>query len=931
MKRLYTIIVALASVCYLCAQEKIYVHKTNGSIEAISLDQLDSLKLVTTSSDLQLTAEKDTVRLGESVSLETNILENSLMDVAWGTREGDIIEVSGSYNQGRAVGKQLGSALVQASCDGQTTTYPLTVIGRATSTGAPKVHWDITTNYVQAGENVDFSAEYDSKKYPVDYTAVWYDIKEVEEKQAQCALIPTINYTYARYDDSKNIKELSEYQRYAHDNNSWSDATQSYVNNSYFSATLSDTLGTIVWDNPRTLDNFDQKIEAYFGANFPTEFKNEIRERISWGDERDYNAYMQVFNGLGLLTDSTTANMRDTMPYLKWMTDSTFDTNTALWVKHFKQYDSVFSTVNFDIVIESIDTVWNTKWNRRKPNPNTGGMGWWDTLLVEIVYNEETQTYDSIWWKSIDTIWKITPIFDHMEYVYPKIMARIDRVWKDSVSYLDLLLHRDGYYAINYKKNYQLNAEYRVYDKKGNSDKTTPHNIVVENQVEKVKIIADSDPIIVRETAVTLQVGKYYTARQGSKLYTWRFPKGTRKAANGEEIYYHIGETTPAITFAHVGGMQIGLEVTINGNPLPLETIEVNVGYNKEAPTLYYATAQGNIMAYKLVNDAPADMAIYSYDLGFYTHHAFNLLFKDTSLYVLDAGKQFYYVNDVNSNLGDGRISVLSKDGKRIETMISNAGQYAFDDPYYGYVEGDYLYYANRSTGIIKLPLSARNQVYNVYDHPYYVQHNTLGYYNNGWAYSAIGGMFGKIKGVWHWTKFYNGNGIFRFQDSDILPAPITMGDNSNKPKDGIMLEGMSPKSFVYVPNYDMMVVHIMDAGYNGVYACRYDQLNAVGSSKNAIKPYAITYNGMMFESNINGNLPAKEGFGSESVGICQMVYDEVNDCVYFAYRNNSNSSYMYPPTGIYSYNMVTGEVTCLIEGVEAYGLTVNNTPSKLF
>ena len=82
MKRLYTIIVALASVCYLCAQEKIYVHKTNGSIEAISLDQLDSLKLVTTSSDLQLTAEKDTVRLGESVSLETNILEAIVVAVA---------------------------------------------------------------------------------------------------------------------------------------------------------------------------------------------------------------------------------------------------------------------------------------------------------------------------------------------------------------------------------------------------------------------------------------------------------------------------------------------------------------------------------------------------------------------------------------------------------------------------------------------------------------------------------------------------------------------------------------------------------------------------------------------------------------------------------------------------------------------------------
>ena len=906
MKRLYTIIVALASVCYLCAQEKIYVHKTNGSIEAISLDQLDSLKLVTTSSDLQLTAEKDTVRLGESVSLETNILENSLMDVAWGTREGDIIEVSGSYNQGRAVGKQLGSALVQASCDGQTTTYPITVIGRATSTGAPKVHWDITTNYVQAGENVYFYAQYDSKKSPVDYTAVWYDIKEVEEKEARCALIPVINYVYARYDDSKNIKELSEYQRYTHDNNSWSDATQSYVNNSYFSATLSDTLGTVVWDSPRTLDNFDQKIEAYFGKNFPTEFKDGVREKLNYGDVRDYKAYMQVFDGLSLLEETIETPNGDLMTYKQWMTDSVFYANSASWDKFFKQYDTIWSKTNFDTLGMRIDT--SFRLSGRPPKR------------------------DTTWY--YDTVYILQPWLEGVVYVYDQVLRVIDSVWENSVSYLDLLLHKDGYYAINYTKNYQLNAEYHVYDKKGNCDKTSPHNIVVENQVEKVKIIADNDPVIVRETAVTLQVGKYYTARQGSKLYTWRFPQGTRKAANGEEIYEHIGETTPALTFAHVGGMQIGLEVTINGNPLPLETIEVNVGYNQEAPTLYYATAQGNIQAHKLTNGRqPADMAIYSYDLGFYTHHAFNLLFKDTSLYVLDAGKQFYYVNDVNSNLGDGRISVLSKDGKRIETMISNAGQYAFDDPYYGYVEGDYLYYANRSTGIIKLPLAARNQVYNVYDHPYYVQHNTLGYYGSGIAYGAIGGMFGKINGIWHWTKFYNGNGIFRFQDSDILPTPIYTQDRELVPKAGIMLNGMWPKAFVYTAKSasPKFVFSNMDVGYNGVYAASYAEIEAVGEVKGKLKPYAVTYNGMMFESNTTGNLPAKEGYASESVGICQMVYDEYNDCVYFAYRNNGPNIDRCPPTGIYSYNVSTGQVTCLIKGVEAYGLTVNNTPSKLF
>jgi hypothetical protein len=121
-----------------------------------------------------------------------------------------------------------------------------------------------------------------------------------------------------------------------------------------------------------------------------------------------------------------------------------------------------------------------------------------------------------------------------------------------------------------------------------------------------------------------------------------------------------------------------------------------------------------------------------------------------------------------------------------------------------------------------------------------------------------------------------------------------------------------------------------MDASLNGVYVATYEELERV-DSYSALKPYAITYNGMVFESNTSGNLPAKEGLNYQPVGICQMAYDEVYECVYFAYRNNSNNSHKYPPTGIYCYNVLTDQVTCLISGVEAYGLTVNNTPSKLF
>jgi hypothetical protein len=87
----------------------------------------------------------------------------------------------------------------------------------------------------------------------------------------------------------------------------------------------------------------------------------------------------------------------------------------------------------------------------------------------------------------------------------------------------------------------------------------------------------------------------------------------------------------------------------------------------------------------------------------------------------------------------------------------------------------------------------------------------------------------------------------------------------------------------------------------------------------------------MSFSANLTGNLPAVEGHGDETVGICQMAYDEANDCVYFGFRNNSAQKDLYPATGIYRYNVATDQIDCLIEGPSVYGLVVNNTPAKLF
>ena len=121
-----------------------------------------------------------------------------------------------------------------------------------------------------------------------------------------------------------------------------------------------------------------------------------------------------------------------------------------------------------------------------------------------------------------------------------------------------------------------------------------------------------------------------------------------------------------------------------------------------------------------------------------------------------------------------------------------------------------------------------------------------------------------------------------------------------------------------------------MGTSANCVSACTYEEWKAM-LSEGDISKKAVKYQDKDFASNLDGNLPAIEGTGVESVGITQISYDDINECVYFAYRNNGKVTDRYPNTGIYCYSFKTEQVTCLLDGVSAYGLTVNNTPAKLF
>ena len=411
--------------------------------------------------------------------------------------------------------------------------------------------------------------------------------------------------------------------------------------------------------------------------------------------------------------------------------------------------------------------------------------------------------------------------------------------------------------------------------------------------------------------------------------YQWTFPEGTTNEA-GEAVASFVGlpEDLGKVKFAKVGSQTVSLQVVLGGRNLEVVKKNVQVALDTLAPTLYYATVGGNIMAVKIPATPTEGVVIEPYDMGVSAgQHMFNILCHENKLYCLDAGKQYYFVNDVDGVMGDGQITIMAADASTIETMISNVGGPAFQDPFFGFIDNGNLYYSDRNTGLITVPLSTRNATYSAAAFPYWLQNNTLGYYGKGLSYGAISSNLIKIDDTYYWGKIYNGIGIWRFKAGDILAAA---DDKAPAPASGAVLSNLGgtsyPKSFIYNPTTQDFFFTLCGTG-EGFYKCTIAELEGIKDTKTL--PAAKTFadgNGCTQRTPDATNKDF-EGTSSEPVGITQLAIDEVTGRVYFALRSGSAAV----KSGIVYYDPETDQLHYLVEGVDAYGVTINPTLSKLF
>lgn len=283
--------------------------------------------------------------------------------------------------------------------------------------------------------------------------------------------------------------------------------------------------------------------------------------------------------------------------------------------------------------------------------------------------------------------------------------------------------------------------------------------------------------------------------------YEWTFPEGTVDAA-GNPVTTFVGyansdgtvDYPEPVKFKNIGSQRIDIKAwfDVDGENRLLDPayLNVHVGSNEPAATLYYAQRGGNIKALKIIDNLPEGTKLLPYDLGVATGSTvFNLVYADVVgtnddgetettgwVYILDAGKQYYYINDEDGVLGDGKITAMRTDGTGVNTVITNIGGAAFNDPFRGFAYNGKLYYSDRNTGISAVDLTARGEVegQNTAHNraSYFMTNNTVPYYNRGISYGAItNGIYRDKAGYWWVGKSYNGVGIFRFNDSQIYPS----------------------------------------------------------------------------------------------------------------------------------------------------------------
>jgi PKD repeat protein len=492
----------------------------------------------------------------------------------------------------------------------------------------------------------------------------------------------------------------------------------------------------------------------------------------------------------------------------------------------------------------------------------------------------------------------------------------------------------------NPKHKYASAGNYKVtLTVDGVGSRTYP--LMIYDIVPQLSVASQSDDIIqFRQTSVDFSI--FLPNPENKRVrYVWTFPDGTTDE-NGQALttFEGVSEadgTIPypgKVKFSNIGSQKITIAsyFDIDGENRRLEDsyLNVQVGLTEPAATLYYAQRDGNIKALKLVDASqlPSGTKILPFDMGVKSGSMpFQIVYGEQAgtdddgnattegwIYILDAGKQYYYCNDESGTMGDGQITAMRVDGTGVNTVITNVGQAAFCDPYQGFVYDG---------GISTVELTTRGAVQGITQSgstylrsSFFAKNELVPYYGRGLAYGAIHtGILRDSKGVWWWGKNYNGNGIFRFKDTDIYTTQ-TAAEGASLPYP-IVMNGLAFKAFtIDETRGNLYVWRIKSNEGFVVYPLPGD--NDGGDMSKPTKSFSMQADPINTTSD-------------EMVCTTQFALDQTNGRVYFGFRPASTDTSGFK-AGVCYYDPATNSIKSFGETNDLIlGITINPNKTKLF
>ncbi|MDE6300636.1 MAG: PKD domain-containing protein [Muribaculaceae bacterium] len=446
--------------------------------------------------------------------------------------------------------------------------------------------------------------------------------------------------------------------------------------------------------------------------------------------------------------------------------------------------------------------------------------------------------------------------------------------------------------------------------------------------------------------------------------YKWIFPEGTTyidgtPATEFEGMTHEDGTTDypQAVKFRNIGSQRIEIQTTFdtreNGKERRLADafLNVQVGVSEPAPTLYYAERGGNIKAMKILDNIPEGSKVMPYDMGVSSGSTvYNLACNSMPvktdngeegegeenaasaparaaagmedwIYILDAGKQYYYINDENGVLGDGNITAMRADGTGVNVVITNVGGAAFNDPYRAFIEGaSNLCYSDRNTGFTRIDCATRGAVEGKDSDNrrgnYVMTNENTPFKDQGISWGAATNGIYKDKNGWWWVgKFFNGYGIFRFKDSDIY-ANETEAKKHGKPSE-VLLSGTTTSTFA------------VDEANGRWYAWQSRPTQAF--LELPIVDYTATVKTSDATKTINMDCTPDNTTAEEGLFVTQMAIDNNTGKVYFCFRPEATDASGIH-AGIAVYDPATGVITNYGDSYDlGTGIVINPSLTKLF